>query len=167
MKTSPDFIHQILIAELTIFYWGAGFGIRTGDSIKYSCTAVGLWNSLRDRSSFNQFKGRLDKYLEGNPLQVTWKIVISSQKIQHLCLCSSPTHRLCCLWTLGSLGFLWGEVKPQIVFITENLQGSEKAKGRLGQGGKEAIVTAWRNQPTELLQSSWALTLHACGKADV
>lgn len=72
METSPDFKNQILIVELIIFYGGAGFGIRTGYSIKYSYTAAGLWNSLneyvKDRSSFNQFKGRLNNYLVGNPL---------------------------------------------------------------------------------------------------
>lgn len=42
---------------------------------RHNCSAAELWNSLqkntKDKNDFHQFKRRLDKYLEGNPLQVT------------------------------------------------------------------------------------------------
>lgn len=157
----------ISYTELTIFCWGAGFGIRTGDSMKYSCIAAGLWSSLKeyanDRSSFNQLGGRLDKYLERKSIKSHLKNCHKFTKNSVPLPCSSPAPRPGCLWTMGSLGSLWGEVKSQMVLIPESLQGSEKAKGRLGQGWQ------WLHGETnlELIQSSWALALHTCGKADV
>lgn len=140
--------------ELTIFYWGAGFGIRTGDSIKY-CTAAGLRNSLKeyakDRSSSNQFKGRLDKYLEGNPLQVTWKIAVGSQKTQCLCVARLPPWDQAAFVPLnpGVLGGPWrlmGRSETTNGVNTWKLTGLWEGQGETG--------TRWKGGDSDCMEKS-------------